>query len=213
MNVFPISIPPLQRKKGGYLAGNRPTTFPGSIARKTGKRIEGFSDEAMESLTNYEWPGNVRQLKNVVEHLVVLADNTNLDLLCLLDRLQVKQPWDEKPIPESLKELNAAKKHLLKDVFGQIQKAFLIRALRESDGNITRAAEKVGMQRPNFCALLRSQHVSPVRSSLSCGISTHDSTRRGLIGSQSSRKGNPKMSAPEEVIFDSRRFVKSTLYR
>ena len=159
LNVFPISIPPLRERKEDI--SKLAYHFLRVYCRKTGKRIEGFSDEAMESLTNYEWPGNVRQLKNVVERLVILADNTNLDLLCLLDHLQVKQPWDEKPIPESLKELNAAKKHLLKDVFGQIQKAFLIRALRESDGNITRAAEKVGMQRPNFCALLRSQHVSP----------------------------------------------------
>ncbi len=159
LNVFPVSIPPLRERKEDI--SKLAYHFLRVYCRKTGKRIEGFSDEAMESLTSYEWPGNVRQLKNVVERLVILADNTTLDLLYLLDHLQVKQPWDEKPIPESLKELNATKKHLLKDVFGQIQKAFLIRALRESDGNITRAAEKVGMQRPNFCALLRSQHVSP----------------------------------------------------
>lgn len=158
LNVFPIFIPPLRERKEDVpgLAHH----FLRTYCRKTGKKIEGFSDEAMDTLVNYDWPGNVRQLRNVVERLVIMADNITIDLLYLLDHLQTNDPWKENPIPETLDELNAAKKHLMKDVFGQIQKAFLLRALRASGGNITRAAESVGMQRPNFCALLKSHHVS-----------------------------------------------------
>jgi DNA-binding NtrC family response regulator len=158
INVFPIYIPPLRERKEDIpkLAYH----FLRLFSRKTGKRIEGFSDEALESLMNYDWPGNVRQLKNAVERLVIMAEGTTLDLLYLLDHLQMRRPWKDNPIPETLKELNAVKKHLQEDVFGQIQKAFLIKALRASDGNITRAAEKVGMQRPNFCALMRRHHIS-----------------------------------------------------
>ncbi len=159
LNVFPIYIPPLRERKEDIpkLAYH----FLRHFCRKTGKRIEGFSDEALESLINYDWPGNVRQLKNVVERLVIMADDTKLDLLHLLDQLQTKQSWKDHPIPGTLKELNAAKKHLLEQTFGQIQKAFLINALRASNGNITRAAERVGMQRPNFCALLKKHRISP----------------------------------------------------
>ena len=159
LNVFPIYIPPLRERKEDIpkLAYH----FLRHFCRKTGKRIEGFSDEALESLINYDWPGNVRQLKNIVERLVIMADDTTLDLLYLLDQLQMKRSWKDNPIPETLKELKVVKKHLLEQVFGQIQKTFLIKALRVSKGNITHAAERVGMQRPNFCALLRKHHISP----------------------------------------------------
>ncbi len=158
LNVFPIYIPPLRERKEDIpkLAYH----FLRLFCRKTGKRIEGFSDEAIETLMNYDWPGNVRQLKNAVERMVIMADGTTLDLLYLLDHLQMKGLWKENPIPETLKELNAVKKHLQEDVFGQIQKAFLIKALRASNGNISHAAKKVGMQRPNFCALLKKRHIS-----------------------------------------------------
>jgi len=158
LNVFPIYIPPLRERKEDIpkLAYH----FLRHFCRKTGKRIEGFSDEALESLMQYDWPGNVRQLKNVVERLVIMADNTKLDLPHLLDQLQSRRSWKGHPIPETLKELNAEKKRLLEETFGQIQKAFLINALRASNGNITRAAERVGMQRPNFCALLKKHRIS-----------------------------------------------------
>ena len=99
----------------------------------------------------------------MVERLVIMADDTKLDLLHLLEQLQTKRSWKSHPIPGTLQELNAAKKHLLEQTFGQIQKAFLINALRASNGNITRAAERVGMQRPNFCALLKKHRISPER--------------------------------------------------
>lgn len=157
LNVFPIYIPPLRERKEDIpkLAYH----FLRMFCRRTGKRIEGFSDEALESLINYDWPGNVRQLKNVVERLVIMADHTTLDLMFLLDHLPMKRPWQDNPIPHTLKELKAVKKHLLEDVFGKIQKAFLLNALRASQGNITHAAERVGMQRPNFCALLRKHRI------------------------------------------------------
>lgn len=161
LNVFPIYLPPLRERKEDIprLAYH----FLRHFCRKTGKRIEGFSDEALESLIHYDWPGNVRQLKNVVERLVIMADDTKLDLLHLLEQLQTKRSWKSHPIPGTLKELNAEKKRLLEQTFGQIQKAFLINALRASNGNITRAAERVGMQRPNFCALLKKHRISPER--------------------------------------------------
>jgi len=92
-----------------------------------------------------------------------MADDTKLDQFRLLEQLQTKRSWRSHPIPETLKELNAVKKQLLDENFGHIQKAFLIKALRASNGNITRAAQRVGMQRPNFCTLLKKHRISPER--------------------------------------------------
>ena len=161
LNVFPIYIPPLRERREDIpkLAYH----FLRLFCRKTGKRIEGFSDEAMETLIHYDWPGNVRQLKNAVERMVIMAEDTTLDLFHLLDHLQGKRRWREDLVPETLEELKVAKTHLLEDVFGSIQKAFLIKALKATHGNVTRAAERVGMKRPNFCALLNKHRISPDR--------------------------------------------------
>ena len=157
-NVFPIYIPPLRERKADIpkLAYH----FLRYLCHKTGKRIEGFSDDALETLMNYEWPGNVRQLKNVVERLVIMADEPTLDLPYLSEQFQMKGAWKSDRIPETLQELNASKKHLVEEVFGHIQKAFLLKALKACGGNISRAAEKVGMQRPNFYALLKKHNIS-----------------------------------------------------
>jgi DNA-binding NtrC family response regulator len=158
LNVFPIFIPPLRERKGDIpqLAYH----FLRRLCHKTGKRIEGFSDDALETLMNYEWPGNVRQLKNVIERLVIMADEPTLDMLYLSDQLHMRGDKKGDQIPDTLDELNARKKHLVDEVFGHLQKAFLIKALKASKGNITLAAERVGMQRPNFCALMKKHHLS-----------------------------------------------------
>lgn len=158
LNVFPVVIPPLRERKGDIpkLAYH----FLRRLCHKTGKRIEGFSDDALETLMNYEWPGNVRQLKNVIERLVIMADEPMLDTLCLSDQLPMNGFGKGDRIPETIEELNARKKHLMDKVFGQLQKAFLIKALKTSKGNITLAAARVGMQRPNFYALMKKNCIS-----------------------------------------------------
>jgi DNA-binding NtrC family response regulator len=158
LNVFPIFLPPLQERKDDIpkLAYH----FLRHFCRKTGKRIEGFSDDALEMLVNHEWPGNVRQLKNVVERLVIMADRDILDSLDLLEPIQGKGFMRGDSIPETLEELNAAKKQLLEDHYGQLEKAFLLKALKACEGNITHAAQKVGMQRSNFSSLMKKHKIS-----------------------------------------------------
>ena len=158
LNVFPIYLPPLRERKGDIpkLAYH----FLRVFCRKTGKRIEGYTDDALEALVNHDWPGNVRQLKNVVERLVIMADHGTLDLFDLVDHLQIIRSLGGNKIPETLEELKAVKRRLIQETFGQIEKAFLIRALRVSEGNITHAAARVGMQRANFSSLMKKHHLS-----------------------------------------------------
>jgi DNA-binding NtrC family response regulator len=158
LNVFPLFLPPLQQRKDDIpkLAYH----FLRHFCRKTGKRIEGFSDDALEMLANHEWPGNVRQLKNVVERLVIMADRDVLDSLDLLEPIQMKGFLKGNAAPETLEELKAIKKQLLEDNYGQLEKAFLLKALKTCKGNITHAAEQVGMQRSNFSALMKKHKIS-----------------------------------------------------
>lgn len=157
LNVFPVFIPPLKERKEDIprLAYH----FLKHFCRQTGKKIQGFSDEALEVLINYEWTGNVRQLKNVIERLVILSDQRFLDLVYLLDHLQIKPSWQTETIPDTLADLKAFKQSLIKEKFEQTEKAFLLKALKACDGNITHAAKYVGMQRSNFSTMMKKYHI------------------------------------------------------
>jgi len=159
LNVVPIYLPPLRERKDDIprLAYH----FLRLFCRKTGKKVDGFSDEALDMLADHKWQGNVRQLKNVIERLVILTDRKILDLLDLFDHMQVKRSWEGGSVPESLHELKSFKKQLFEETYGRIEKAFLIKALKACKGNITHAAEKVGMQRANFSTLLKKHRLSP----------------------------------------------------
>jgi transcriptional regulator with GAF, ATPase, and Fis domain len=79
LNVFPLGVPPLrERKEDLPLLVN---FFLSKFGKKLGKEVRGMSQRAMERLLDYDWPGNIRELQNIVERAVVLASGpiVNLD--------------------------------------------------------------------------------------------------------------------------------------
>jgi len=153
LNVFPIFIPALRERRGDI--PRLLYHFLKLYCRQIGKRVDGFSDEALERLVNHHWPGNVRQLKNVVERLVILAEDRILDYWNLAENLDIQPHPSPGVVPKTLAELKTFKRHLLENHFGKIEKAFLQDALAEAGGNIAQAARQVGMQRSNFSALMK----------------------------------------------------------
>jgi DNA-binding NtrC family response regulator len=89
LNVFPIVIPPLRERRDDI--PRLLYHFLRQTCRQTGKRVDGFSDESLEMLVNHDWPGNVRQLKNVVARLVIIADSPVLECQHLSDH------WETEP--------------------------------------------------------------------------------------------------------------------
>lgn len=77
LNVFPILLPPLRERKEDIplLADH----FVHLYARKAGKKITGLSDRALKSLMHYHWPGNIRELENLIERSVLLSNGTNIE--------------------------------------------------------------------------------------------------------------------------------------
>ena len=153
LNVLPLCIPPLRQRKDDV--PRLLYHFLKVYRRKTGKHIDGFTDEALEILARYDWPGNVRQLKNVVERLVIMADERMLDSANLDDHLGTRRIHKPEAIPDTLTALKAIKDQWMKTEFCAIEKAFVQKALAAESGNITRAARRVGMQRSNFSALMK----------------------------------------------------------
>ncbi len=76
LNVFPISVPPLRERIGD--APELARHFVARFAAEEGKRITGISEDALELINAYSWPGNVRQLENAVFRAIVLADGSEL---------------------------------------------------------------------------------------------------------------------------------------
>jgi len=159
LNVFPIYIPPLRVRKDDIpqIAYH----FLKLFCRKAEKKISGFSDDALKTLVDFDWPGNVRQLKNVIERLVIMCDSHQLDHGFLMDNFETGRMGFSDAIPGNLEELKSAKKRFLEDHFSRIEKIFLQNALSAADGNITKAAKMVGMQRSNFSALMKKHALQP----------------------------------------------------
>ncbi len=158
IHVFPIFLPPLRERKDDIprLAYH----FLRHFCKKTGKKLDGFTDEAMETLTTYPWPGNVRQLKNVVERLVIMGENPLLDSFDLLEARPIASTLHGDAVPETLDALKTYKEKVLAENYLHMEKAFLVKALKQSSGNISHAAQSVGMQRSNFSTLMKKHHLS-----------------------------------------------------
>ncbi len=158
INVLPITIPPLRERRDDIpkLAYH----FLRQFCREMGRRIQGFSDDALQMLISYDWPGNVRQLKNIVERLVIMADEKILDHSHVMNNLQPSQDEKLEAVPRTSEDLKTVKRLILKKSYDPIEKALLQAALEAADGNISRAAQKVGMQRSNFSALMKKHHLA-----------------------------------------------------
>jgi PAS domain S-box-containing protein len=78
LNVFPVTTPPLRERDGDIPLLAR--FLIGKFAPKIGKRIEGISAESMQRLQSYRWPGNIRELENVIERAVILADGPIIEV-------------------------------------------------------------------------------------------------------------------------------------
>jgi formate hydrogenlyase transcriptional activator len=78
LNVFPIEVPPLRSRRSDI--PQLVTFFLSGFVKKFGKRISSVSPETMARLTSYAWPGNIRELQNIVERAVVLCEGSVLEL-------------------------------------------------------------------------------------------------------------------------------------
>ncbi|MBN1473481.1 MAG: sigma 54-interacting transcriptional regulator [Syntrophaceae bacterium] len=78
LNVFPITIPPLRHRKDDIPL--LVDTFVERFSRKLGKKITSITDEAMKSLQDYPWPGNIRELESIIERAVILCAGQVLEL-------------------------------------------------------------------------------------------------------------------------------------
>jgi len=156
INIFPIHIPPLRERRDDVpvLAYH----FLKVFSRELGKKITGFSEGAMKVLVNSDWPGNVRELENTVHRAVILTSDEVIrqghlaSIIDLSPRLDID-------VPKTSDELKRIKKAAREKSVEDIEKLFVLEALKRNSWNVTRSAEETGMQRANFQALMKKHSI------------------------------------------------------
>lgn len=141
LNVIPVYVPPLrERGEDILLLANK---FLEEYNMKYKKSILGFTQDAKEKLLNYEWRGNVRELRNVLERAVLLIDRGYIAPIDL-PLLESTYGEDSKQIHEhKLFEIDFS----LEDEINNIERKYIELALEKSDNNYTKAAEILGLSR------------------------------------------------------------------
>lgn len=141
LNVMEINIPPLRDR----IDDIRPLSsfFLQKHLPKSGKKINGFAPEAMEVLLNYSFPGNVRELENIVERAIILEKTSQITPESIPQSIRMLQI--ETLDPEKLKTVD----ELIKEYAEKVLKIF--------SGNRTKAAEVLGISRTSLWKILKEQ--------------------------------------------------------
>jgi two-component system nitrogen regulation response regulator NtrX len=139
LNVVPVLIPPLRERKSDIkiLA----EYFLREVAGELGRSTKKLSSDALDALMDYAWPGNVRELRNLIERLCILTSGEVIRRDDL-PALTIVREEDARKDPFGLKTYQEFKDFM--------EKEYLERKLRENNGNVSRTARQLDMQRSNL---------------------------------------------------------------
>jgi two-component system nitrogen regulation response regulator NtrX len=153
LNVVPIFVPPLRdRQEDIALLAEH---FMAVLAREYGRRPKSFERDAVTALQQYGWPGNVRELRNVVERLMIMVPGDRITSRDL-SFLETSTPSP----PESIRPTTMAPLHDARD---QFERDYILRALAQLQGNISRTAELLGVERSNLYRKMKAFGIAPAR--------------------------------------------------
>ena len=152
--VVPIALPPLRdRREDVPLLVHH---FIEKYNRRLGKKVSGIEDEALQLLLGYAWPGNIRELENLMERSVLFADGARIEASALPDALREKGPVAPTPIAAVgplgaiAAPSGASMKEIVRLAQAELEKELIGRALEETGGNVTRAAKRLQISRKSL---------------------------------------------------------------
>jgi len=149
LNVIPFHVPPLRERTEDVrlLAEHFLKEFTTSYGRKP----KELTEEALETLESYPWPGNVRELRNLMERIVIMNPQMRIDARHIpLDRS--RRAVFNRPVDQfgSLQEVREA-----------AERDYILKKLEESKGNVTRAAELLGLERSHLYRKMKALGIAP----------------------------------------------------
>jgi DNA-binding NtrC family response regulator len=154
LNVVPVHLPPLRERQGDIplLA----VSFLERFCKKNDVTVKGFTPEAMCLMESYQWPGNVRELRNIVERLAILCDQERIEPRHLPAEIRQAPPRPTATqLPRTWEEFKRLKQQVRDAAVQEIERRFIMGSLERCGGNVSRAAEEIGIQRTNLHALMR----------------------------------------------------------
>ena len=146
LSVFAIRLPPLRERVGDIpvLANH----FVSKFRKKTKKPVKGLSQEALNALSAYPFPGNVRELENEIQRAIAMVTDGNLI------------EWSN--LSAKIRDTSAGgiihgikPRHSLKEMVETLEKSVLVKKIREHQGNKTRVAEALGLSRNGLMKKMR----------------------------------------------------------
>jgi two-component system nitrogen regulation response regulator NtrX len=148
LNVIPFFVPPLRdRREDIPLLADH---FLREFTTAYGRKPKELTEEAYALLTEYHWPGNVRELKNLIERIVILNPQIRVDsrhIPLVAARKQQDRPLDRFG---SLQEVREA-----------AEREYILKKLEETNGNVTRTAELLGLERSNLYRKMKTLGIGP----------------------------------------------------
>ena len=150
LNVIPIEVPPLRGRKDDV--PKLIDHFVAVFCAENGKRPKTVSGEALGYFLAYDWPGNVRELRNMVERLVIMAPGDVIGA-------------DDLPAPLRPKDASAGRaeprERSLKEARDNFERAYILAELRANDWNMTRTAERLGIERSHLYRKIKAYGITP----------------------------------------------------
>jgi len=152
LNVIPVYVPPLRDRDSDIplLADH----FMAEFAREYGRRPKRFDAGAMTGLRSYSWPGNVRELRNVIERLIIMVPGDTITIadLAFLSRGTALRDADAGAAAVPLHEAR-----------DQFEREYILKALAAQQGNISRTADVLGVERSNLYRKMKAFGIIPSR--------------------------------------------------
>jgi len=145
LNVFTIHLPPLRERRGDIVLLSK--SFLDEYRKEFSKNITGFREDALSLLESYDYPGNVRELKNIIERATLIETSSLICPASLPEELKKKIPSLYAPEPEENMKPWLNPGFQFKEYIESVEKNLIAGALEECEGKKNKAAELLGMTR------------------------------------------------------------------
>jgi len=148
LNVVPIQLSPLRERTSDV----PPLVlhFIEKYNKRLNKKIEGISDEALATLQTYPWPGNIRELENMMERVLLFADGPRIEAKDLPEPVRGGATLPVPAMGHTPQPGETPLKDFLKQRQAEIEKVFIVQALAKTEGNVTRAAKLLQISRKSL---------------------------------------------------------------
>ena len=154
LNVFPIDIPPLRERRGDI--GPLADFFLKRFNEKLNRKIEHIDPKAEEFFSHYGWRGNIRELENLMERLVLLTTGDTITLEDIPAEIRFSSAAQTSGSPAKPKR---SFKNILKDKTERLEKDMIMRVLEECGGNVSKAALQLGLSRRGLQLKMTKYHL------------------------------------------------------